>query len=232
MKSPLILAAALAAATLVTPAIAGPLPGFVLAAQTDRFAFYTQGQGAKVDAQRSEKFLGEVEQELGHHLTTRAEYYRYADASAVQAGTGQRATGVTYPGQAAIHTAEAFHAHEIVHLVAGTMGDPGVFFQEGLAVALGDKGKWNGRAVDKVLRDRKVKVTSMTTATRSFAALDTEVSYPLAGSFVSYLIKAHGLKQVADFFRSCKRADAAPAAFLATFGQSLDDAGKAWSATL
>jgi hypothetical protein len=53
-----------------------------------------------------------------------------------------------------------------VHAVAGGLGDPGRFFHEGLAVALGDEGRWDGRAVDALVRalaatvDRKQLVKS------------------------------------------------------------------------
>ncbi|PYQ02576.1 MAG: hypothetical protein DMF82_15730 [Acidobacteria bacterium] len=166
---------------------AAPLPGFVLTAQTQHFSFYSR-DNQKVDSQKTERYLAQVEQLLGQQVEGRAEYYRYASAQELAAGTGTYAAGLTLAHSGQIHSTQAFHAHEIVHLVAGQMGNPGVFFQEGLAVA---------------------------------------------GSFVNRLIKTHGIAKVAEFFRACGPNGGNPSvAFARTFGQSLDEAGAAWAASL
>src|SRR2546430_9016260 len=122
---------------------AAPLPGFVLTAQTQHFSFYSR-DNQKVDSQKTERYLAQVEQLLGQQVEGRAEYYRYATAQELAAGTGTYAARLTLAHSGQIHSTQAFHAHEIVHLVAGPMGNPGVFFQEGLAVAIGDEAKWQG----------------------------------------------------------------------------------------
>jgi hypothetical protein len=63
-----------------------------------------------------------------------------------------------------------------------------------------------------------------------FDALDPEVAYPLAGSFVGSLVRAYGVARVATFFRASGYAGRPSAeAFRATFGLSLDEAGAAWA---
>jgi hypothetical protein len=216
------------AGTLFATALqAAPLPGFSLAAQTEHFNFYSR-DNQKVDAQKVERYLGQVQQLLGHKVSSKADYYRYGTAQEVAAGTGTYAVGVTLPGQ--IHSTEAFHAHEIVHLVAREMGNPGVFFQEGLAVALGNEAKWNGKDVSKLARPyAKVAIAKLVAG---FTAMDADAAYPVAGSFVSSLIKAHGVEKVAEFFRSCRSEKELQGAFARTFGQSLDEAGAAWASSL
>src|SRR5262245_49841562 len=130
---------------------AGPLPGFALTAQTPHFSFYSRDR-QKVDAEKSERYLEQVEQLLGEQVHGRAEYYRYGTAQELAAGTGTYASGVTFAHAAQIHSTREFHAHEIVHLVAGQMGDPGTFFQEGLAVVLGNQARWQGVDVDRLAR--------------------------------------------------------------------------------
>src|SRR5262247_3240647 len=110
-----------------------PLPGFSLKAATRRFAFYTRGSEA-VDIRKSEEFLTRMERLLGARVDGRTAYYRYASPEEVAAATGTYGTGVTFASSREIHTTQGFHAHEIVHLVAGQLGEPGAFFQEGLAV--------------------------------------------------------------------------------------------------
>lgn len=210
---------------------AGSLPGFVLTAQTQHFNFYSR-DNQKVDAQKSEKYLGQVEQMLGQQVAGRADYYRYATAQELAAGTGTYAAGLTLAHSGQIHSTQSFHAHEIVHLVAGQMGNPGVFFQEGLAVALGNEAKWQGKDVDSLSR-KVAGRTRLSSLVARFESLDADTAYSVAGSFVNHLIKAHGLAKVTEFFRACPaKGGNTTTAFAKTFGQSLDEAGAAWTASL
>jgi hypothetical protein len=63
-----------------------------------------------------------------------------------------------------------------------------------------------------------------------FETLPPEVGYPVAGSFVAFLIKSYGVSRVAEFFRA-SGVSGAPRddAFRATFGPGLDQAGAAWA---
>jgi hypothetical protein len=210
---------------------AAPLPGFVLTAQTQHFSFYSR-DNQKVDSQKTERYLAQVEQLLGQQVEGRAEYYRYASAQELAAGTGTYAAGLTLAHSSQIHSTQAFHAHEIVHLVAGQMGNPGVFFQEGLAVAIGNEAKWQGKDVDSLARKVAGGVKLGALVAR-FDSLDADTAYAVAGSFVNRLIKTHGVAKVAEFFRACGPSGGNPsAAFARTFGQSLDEAGAAWAASL
>lgn len=202
--------------------------GFQLAAQTPHFLFYSR-HGEPIDVHEVERSLRKVQQLLGQELAGRAEYYRYATPQEVAANVGPYASGVTFGALRQIHSTQECHLHEIVHLVAAQLGNPGAFFQEGLAVALGGS-KWRGRGqaharVAPSLRRQKVSVLAA-----RFEAMDAETAYPLAGSFVGYLIKTYGVSRVAEFFRACGRSGVPQdAAFRATFGQGLDEAGAAWS---
>lgn len=209
---------------------AAPLPGFQLAAESPHFTFYSRGQ--KVDAQKSEACLGRIEALLGETVTGKTEYYRYRSAAELESTTGTFAVGLTFPEIGQIHSTEAYHPHEIVHVVAAKLGNPGVFFQEGLAVALGNDGKWSGKSVDALARPvaKKVGVADLM---EGFASLEADVAYPVAGSFVGALIKSHGLPKVAAFFRACgPKGRNVKQAFQATFGQSLEVAGALWAASL
>lgn len=225
-------AAGLAVAVLAALNIeAAPLPGFVLTAQTQHFSFYSR-DNQKVDAQKSERYLAQVTQMLGQQVAGRAEYYRYATAQELAAGTGTYAAGLTLAHSGQIHSTQAFHAHEIVHLVAGQMGNPGVFFQEGLAVAVGNEAKWQGKDVDALAR-KVAKSAPISSFVARFDSVDADTAYAVAGSFVNRLIKTHGIAKVAEFFRACPaKGGNASVAFAKTFGQSLDEAGAAWTASL
>jgi hypothetical protein len=220
-----------AAAGLVLSAAstqAAPL-GFALKAETPHFSFYAR-DNQKVDAARSEAYLHKVEQMLGARFEGHAEYFRYSTPEQLAARTGTYGAGVTLAAENQIHSTRGFHAHEIVHLVAAQLGNPGTFFQEGLAVALGNEAKWNGKPVDALAKDsaRRVRLSQLLAA---FETMDPQAAYPLAGSFVASLIKAHGMAKVVEFFRACNGRNT-DAAFAQTFGESLDQAGESWARNL
>src|SRR5688572_1598095 len=89
-------------ALLSSNAVASSLPGFVLAAQTPHFSFYSRGE--KVEAERSERYLAEVEKMLGHDFDGHASYYRYETPEQVAVATGAYAQGVTYAKRGEIHS--------------------------------------------------------------------------------------------------------------------------------
>jgi hypothetical protein len=213
----------------VASAFAAPAPGFTLAASTPRFSFYTRG--AKVEADKSERYLAKVEEELGQHFEGHADYYRYESVGEVAVSTGAYAEGVTFASRREIHSAHGFHAHEIVHLVAGQMGNPGVLFHEGLAVVLGNDAKWNGRDVDAVSK-RALKGQPALALLDSFESLPADEAYPLAASFVRSLIARHGLAKISTFFRACATPQAKDAAFESTFGTTYAQAVNEWAQAL
>ena len=210
------------------PVWAEPPRGFQLAAQTPHFLFYSRN-GEPIDVHEVERSLWKVQRLLGQELAGRAEYYRYGTPQEVAADVGEYASGVTLGRLRQIHTVRECHLHEIVHLVAAQLGDPGPFFQEGLAVALSGS-KWRGQTLGKVrlpaaLRQQKVSVLAA-----RFESMDPETAYPVAGSFVAFLIKTYGVSRVAEFFRaSGDSGSPGDHAFRATFGESLDQAGAAWA---
>lgn len=219
--------AAIIALALLAPALqAAPLPGFALAAQTPHFSFYSRGE--KVDAQKVEKRVTELEKMFGQTVK-HADYYRYATAQEVAAGTGQYAAGVTFAAAGEVHSTEAFHEHELVHLVAGQLGAPGAFFEEGLAVAIGNHGRWHGRSVDQVAKGTTATVDAMVAG---FDRMDPEQAYAVAGSFVGHLVRTQGLEKVSAFFRACRPGTDTASAFASAFGKTLQAAGTEWQASL
>lgn len=209
-------------------ASAAPLPGFVLAAQSTHFSFYSRGE--KVEAAKVERSVDRIEKALGQKMSGHAEYYRYGSPQELQAGTGHYAAGVTFAQAGQVHSTEAVHEHELVHLIAGQLGNPGTFFQEGLAVALGNEGRWHGEKVDKIARQNPMSLPRLIA---QFESADPNISYPVAGSFVGFLVKTYGAPQVASFFKACGENGAArDTAFAKTFGTTTAQAAQAWQASL
>lgn len=200
------------------------LPGFTLAARTPRVSFYSRGQ--KVDVAKVEASLTRIEGALGTRLAGHASYYRYESAQEVAAGTGHYAAGVTFAGQ--VHSTSACHDHELVHLVAAQMGDAGRFFNEGLAVALGDE----PRGLRKAAKEALAGGQPLARWVAGFDGQDPDAAYAVAGTFVRHLIDTQGMDKVRALFKASRSEAGVPRAFAATFGQSLDESFAAWRADL
>jgi hypothetical protein len=224
------LALAAVAASFATTALAGPISGFTLRAQTPRFSFYARGD-ARVNVAAPEKQLSRVESLLGQKVSGPVQYFQYDRAEDIAAATGRFAGGLFYNGLRQVHTTNAAHSHELVHVVAFELGDPGPFFQEGLAVVLGDGGRYQGQPVDRVARTM-AKDKPLAALIAGFDARDPREGYAVAGSFMSFLIKRHGLDKVAHFFRACHGDRETAAAFEGIFGQTIEASGADWARSL
>jgi hypothetical protein len=187
-------------------------------------SFYSRGQA--VDVKGVEASLTRIEGTLDTRLAGHASYYRYASAQEVAAGTGHYADGVTFAGQ--VHSTRQCHDHELVHLVAAQMGDPGRFFQEGLAVALADDARGMRKAAKKALAGGQ----PMTRWVAGFDNQDPTAAYAVAGTFVQHLIDTRGIQTVRAFYRAARSEASVRGAFAATFDQDLDAALDAFRADL
>lgn len=211
-------------------ASAGPLAAFNLEQQTAHVAVYAR-ENRSPDARKIEAKLVQLTALLGASEVPHVNYYSYQSAGDIAAITGRYAEGLTYPSLGQVHSTSEATDHELVHVVSRQLGSPGTFFEEGLAVALGNHGKWNGRDVDEVAK-RSAAGGSIEPWIARFDAVDPSVGYAIAGSFVKYLIKQHGVERVASFFRRCPSQQAAAAVFASCFGESIDAAGVAWERQL
>jgi len=121
-----------------------------------------------------------------------------------------------------------FIAQELVHLVASQLGNPGAFFREGLAVVLGDRGRFQGRSVDGLAKPwtRRASLVALIAA---FDAQQPGDGYAIAGSFMKWLVERNGLPKVAEFFRASQGKRTASGAFQSVFYLSLADAGAQWA---
>jgi hypothetical protein len=223
MRKSLVLAI-LTVGTILGTRPAAALPGFTLAATTPRVSFYTRGPA--VDVTGVEASLTRIEGTLGTRLSGHASYYRYATAQEVAAGTGHYADGVTFAGQ--VHSTHGCHDHELVHLIAAQMGDPGRFFQEGLAVALGDAPRNMRKAAKKALSGGQPVLGFVS----GFDGQDQTAAYAVAGTFVRHLIETQGMDKVRAFYRGSRSEAGMRGAFAAAFGQGLEPALEAWRADL
>jgi hypothetical protein len=226
--------ALLAVGTMILPVLceAQTVPGFREVGRSAHVRFFTRtdskaGGRLRADIKRTEAYLTHLESELGQPVAETIDYYRYERPEDIAAQTGVYATGLTHLGDTVVHSTFDYHPHELVHAVAGRMGDPGRFFHEGLAVALGDEGLWGGRDVHDIAR--RAPALDWRGLSEAFDRRGPDVAYPLAGSFVKHLIETEGLPRLVEFFRACPSGSRrTEAAFKATYGRSLASAVVAW----
>jgi len=226
------LSLALMVSTLAGRAQAAPLPGFALVSQTPHFLFYSRDPHLKIAANEAERCLREISELLGQPVKGQTEFFRHERAEDVAAYTGVYSTGFAEQSGDRLHSALPNHPHEIVHIVAFRLGQPGDFFQEGLAVALGDHGKVGGVAAERVAKAALAHCRA-TTVVAAFRDVDPTAAYAIAGAFVEHLIRTRGVAKIVEFFRACPDGPSQrDVAFARVFGRSLDAELTDWTATL
>lgn len=173
----------------------------------------------------------------------RLEYFKYQDRGHLRALTGRDTNGFADPGTNRFHTIWPSDNHEGVHtLVILQIGHPPALFNEGVAVAhqvdpssFSLRPQWNRTDLDLLARGfaaaGRIPALPSLLASTDFFRLDVEVTYPLAGSFVRYLLDEHGLRPFKQYVAAA-RFDDAPARtellFEAAYGRSLASAWDAW----
>lgn len=208
---------------------------------------YQFSEGDGVDAARQEAFHEWAVAELGIDVTRRLQYRKYRDREHLRRVTGNLADGFAQPPDFIAHSIRRFDAHEAIHVYTGLVGRPSDFFNEGIAVAMSVDpldnrfvSFWGNIPIDIIARDllRAGQLPSLpdgVITSEVFRRGNDQVTYPVSGSFVSYLLRAHGMPPIHAFFRSSTRDDSVAtiqARFAAAFGVSLASAEGGWRAFL
>jgi hypothetical protein len=239
------------AAALVVAACGGPptSPSATWPAHTETLATahfdYHYSQGDNVDAAWQEAFHDWAVRELRVTVPRRITYYKYmspAHMLALHNGPGN-VNAWADPDRFVVHTIWPTDNHETIHLYSSTFGRATSLFNEGLAVAFqvdpmrGDMTpRWNNRHVHDIalslrLQGRLAPLGTLLT-TDAFRGMDSQVSYPVAGSFVRYLLDAEGaVDRIREMFARSTQADPAAVTrqnFKTVYGRELEDVEAAW----
>jgi hypothetical protein len=217
--------------------------------QTQLSTHYTYhfARGDAVDTTWQERYHAWLLPALELQFAGRLDYYKYRNRAHITKVTGQATNGFAEPGTTRFHTIWPVDNHEAVHtLVIMQMGHPPALFNEGVAVAhqtLPSSGiltpRWSGQDVHVLARQfdaaGRLPALNQLVSSVGFFQFDTNVTYPMAGSFVRYLIDTHGLATFKTFLRNTTFR-AAPAhteaAFQSAYGRSIATAWTAWRSWL
>ncbi|MFM8911293.1 MAG: hypothetical protein ACKOE6_00040, partial [Flammeovirgaceae bacterium] len=168
-------------------------------------------------------------------------YYKYRDRAHLKSVTGIETNGFAQPGTRTFHSIWAYDPHEATHvIVENEMGFPPAIFSEGIAVAHTAAypdfvALWNGSDFNLLAKQfRKggqIPSLNQLLVSRSFRNYSDLTTYPVFGSFVSFLISRYGPVKLKDFFRVCKYSDGLEkinSDFLKSFGISVETAWNEW----
>ena len=243
--SVLIVATAAACGSDTTPSSPTGTDRLSASASTAHIDF-TFSESDSVDLERQETYHLWATAQLGVEMPRKLQYRKYRDRAHMQRVNGRETNGFAEPPSFIVHSIWRFDPHEAAHVYSALIGVPSDFFNEGIAVAMAVDplagnfvSIWNVTPVHIIARDamragQLPSVASMMT-TEGFQRLSQTTSYPLAGSFVDFLVSTRGMSALQAFFRTSTRADSAATVesrFAAAFGFSVAAADAALRAFL
>ncbi|NIP60890.1 MAG: hypothetical protein GWM92_06775 [Gemmatimonadetes bacterium] len=204
---------------------------------------YHFAEGDSVDVAWQEAYYVWLQDRMGVELSRRLEYFKYRDRAHMRWATDRETNGWADVGTYRFHTIWPTDNHEAVHaLVSAELTPAPPLVNEGIAVAHrifpADEifeARWNGTALDDWARtfrsEGRIPPLEELLRGPDFFRFDTEMTYPMAGSFVKSVIEAHGYGPIRAFFRASTFEDS-PSAFRASFqdafGETLDAAWARW----
>ena len=210
---------------------------------------FRYSDGDTVDTAWQEAFHDWATRELQVTITRRIVYHKYLSPThmlALHYGPGN-VNAWADPDLFTLHTIWPTDSHETIHLYSSAIGRMTSLFNEGLAVAFqvdpvrGDMTpRWNNRHVHQIAASlrtsgRLVPLARMLTID-DWRGIDSQVSYPQAGSFVRYLLDVHGgMAPLRQLFSGSTQTDA-PALvrskFEAAYGRPIEALETEWRAFL
>jgi hypothetical protein len=218
-----------------------------LRGESAHFAYMAASGDEPVDTAYQERHLAWASGKLGMVPRQQLVYHKYRDRAHLQRVTGHDPTnGFAEPGTYRFHSIWPADNHEYIHaLFTSEVGDSPPLFNEGVAVAhhgaslhgtLDGDPLWNGASVHGIAAQHARAGTLPDVARlaywRTFYDYGDQLTYPVAGSFVAFLIDEEGIEDFKAFVRagegSGQALDRTRELFLATYGVSLESARDRW----
>lgn len=200
---------------------------------------YHFAPGDSVDTVRQERWVEVIGDTLGILPSEPMHFYKYRDAEQIGQLVGRVTNGIADPELNRFHSIWPFDDHEPMHvLVTRHLGNNApALFSEGIAVAhqfglnedIVDP-YWNARRVHEVavgvIRSGTLPPLDALIETASFFdEYDDQITYPVAGSFIRFVMDSTGSEPILDLMRQVPRfanADVTATAFEATFRATIE----------
>jgi hypothetical protein len=222
----------------------GPEAVLTVRVESERGIYY-HAPGDRVEIEIQEAYYAWLIDRTGLEPTQRFVFFKYRDRDHLLAVTGSSGNAWAEGGNYRFHTIWPTDDHESVHaLVTARVGDAPPLLSEGFAVAHQtlpslDVPRWSGTLIDvlaaRYQEQHAIPALDSLLENGDFRRYDSQMTYPVAGSFVKSLLDRHGYDPVLQLFRaSDPRASASElrSAFREAFAEEIEAAWDTWLAQL
>lgn len=209
---------------------------------------YYHAPGDAVDLEAQEEYYVWLFERMGLEPSQPLVYFKYRNRAHMGEVTGNSDTnGWAEIGTYRFHTIWDIDNHESVHaLVSSEWNAAPALMNEGMAVAhqalphLGITDPvWSGTPIDtlaaRAIRKGSLPPVEELLKSTDFRRYETSFIYPVAGSFVKWVLDRHGYGAAESFFRMSTLDDSGErlrANFRSAFGGEIEDAWDAWRESL
>ncbi len=175
---------------------------------TGHFIFHLS-DGDSVNAAWQEAYYTWLTAKLGLEMPDKIHYYKYEDKDQIYRLLHYNGNATARFGR--VHSIWPADNHELVHvLIDQNIGNPPKLFSEGIAVAHQTNPekkdtipRWGAGHVDDIARQliqgSKVPPMDSLLYVYDFIKFDPDITYPVSGSFVGYLLGKYGLDAFYEF---------------------------------
>lgn len=171
--------------------------------------YYSTSDQDVIDTAWQEYYYEWLIGELEINITEKLQFYKYRDNEHIKNMTGKSGNGFAEIGTYNFHTIGHMDNHECVHtIVTQLIGHPPALFNEGIAVAHQANYYsypefipcWSGKDFNSITKELKqsgnLPSLSELLGTISYWDYSSQVTYPVSGSFVRYLIDNYGIEKM------------------------------------
>ena len=175
--------------------------------------YFSRADKNMIDTIWQESYYKWLMTSLNLNPDQKLQFLKYRDRDHLKRMTGKDTNGFAEVGTNKFHTIWRVDSHESVHtIVMLLVGHPPPLFNEGIAVAhqANYPGTdfipgWNGQDFNLLSRNfrqsNKLPSLDDLLGTYTFGNLDPNISYPVAGSFVRFLINKYGIEKIKEYVK-------------------------------
>lgn len=206
--------------------------------------FYSKSDNIIIDTVWQEAYYQWLISQLNITLNEKLQYCKYRDKEHLMRVTGHNGNGYAEVGTLKFHTIWQAENHECVHsIVTKLIGHPPALFNEGIAVAYQANyfgypefiPGWNNQDFNTLSKAFKqngsIPELDKLLGTNSYWDYDSNITYPISGSFVRYMINHYSLEKMKAFITICDFNDSKAKIhndFFTTYGITIENAWSEW----